>query len=61
MTDNTVLFPFKVVFYALAIALITVMIGRQIAMYRDAKKKHAMMVKEIQDFSDEVVDLEKCW
>lgn len=37
------------------------MIGRQIATYRVAQKKRAMMVKEIQDFSDEVVDLEKCW
>lgn len=59
MADNNVLVPLKVLFYALTIALVAFMIGRQIALYRDAKKKGAVMVKESQGYSNDVVDLEK--
>lgn len=59
MTDNSVLLPLKVLFYALTITLITFMICRQIALYRDAKKKRAVMVEEGQPYSDGGVYLEK--
>jgi len=60
-TDNTVLLPIKVVFYALAIALVLLMIGRQITSYR-AKKQQAFIMKRMpQDhFADEDVEKGMC-